>query len=425
MAEKITINNQRLIHPGVMRGTLPAPPSKSVSHRLLIMGALSGSPCIIKNVLLSEDIGITLQALEKMGFQWTLHQNNLTFSGERKISAQPAEVFLGNSGTSARLLTAVAAALPGRYLFKAAPRMQERPMKPLLDSLIKLGADIEHSAGSFPLKISGSSLGGGEIAVDASVSSQFVSALMIIAPLTPNGLKILPLSPPVSEPYIQLTADLMQESGVEVIREHDSIYIRGKQIYRFRQRRVEGDYSSASYFAVGAAISCGDVVIQNLNPQSAQGDRIILSLLQQAGARIEWNRRSVHITGAPLKGIDVDMKNHPDVIPSAAVMALFAETPSRLRNVQHLRFKESDRLQVLLDDIRLLKGDVSANGKDMIIKPKPLTGTLLPVHNDHRMAMSFALTGLKVSGVIIDNPDCVQKSFPQFWDYFDKLVTPV
>jgi 3-phosphoshikimate 1-carboxyvinyltransferase len=422
MTENLKSYNHRLIQPGIMDGVLPAPPSKSASHRLLIMGALSGSRCTISNVLLSEDVRITIQALRKMGFQCILRGNNLTFSGNRIIPERPQEIFLGNSGTSARLLTAIAAAIPGNYIFQASPRMVERPMMPLLDALLELGADIRHSGGSFPVKIRGRSLSGGKIEVDAALSSQFISALMIIAPLTQAGLTIVPMSTLVSEPYIELTADLMRESGIEVTYHEKSIHIEGQQNYQTRQNRVEGDYSSASYFAVGAAITGGEVIIQNLNQNSVQGDRIILELLQQAGASIRWNEQNVSIKGTPLLGIDADMKNHPDVIPSATILALFAGSPSRLQHVEHLRYKESDRLQVLLDNIRLLQGDISLQESDLIIKPAQLTGARLPVYNDHRMAMSFALAGLKIPGISIENPACVQKSFPEFWEYFDKLV---
>ncbi|MBN2367072.1 MAG: 3-phosphoshikimate 1-carboxyvinyltransferase, partial [Calditrichaeota bacterium] len=305
-----------LIHPGILKGRISAPPSKSISHRLLIMGALSGENCTINNILMSEDIEITLNALAGMGFQWILNKNQVNFTGNRIVPEKEVRIFLGNSGTTARLLAAIAAAIPGKYHFSGTKRLQERPMQPLLKALENLGADIRHNRGFLPLQVSGKQLNGGKIEIDASVSSQFISGLMMMAPLMQRGLEILPINSAVSVPYIKLTINLMKQAGITVQEQDPLIIIPGQQKFELGKCRVEGDYSSASYFAVGAAISGGDVLIENLNRHSVQGDRKILSILAEAGADISWQNSAVRISARRLNGIDTDMKDVPDIVPS-------------------------------------------------------------------------------------------------------------
>ncbi len=420
----MSMNHQpdhRRIQPGILQGEMTAPPSKSVSHRLLIMGALSEKECTISEVLLSDDIQITLDALRKMGFNWIRKSNQIHFTGRRETPEGLSRIFLGNSGTTARLLTAVAVTLPGQYILYGTPRLEERPMKPLLDALQKLGAEIRHHNGFLPVEISGKSIRGAPVEIDASLSSQYISGLMLMAPLTENGLEIVPIGDGVSVPYIHLTASLMKEAGISLTTGEQRIGIPGSQKYNLKAAGVEGDYSSISSFAVGAGISGGDVMIKNLNRYSCQGDRMIFTLLEQAGARVEWRDTVVRVSAEKLSGIDVNMRDYPDIVPSAAIMALFASGSSRFRQVEHLRHKETDRLRALAENISRLNGNAVIEGTDLIISPAELKGALLPTYNDHRMAMSFALVGLKIPEVSIMDPGCVEKSFPEFWTIFDRL----
>jgi len=409
------------IKPGKIQGLLHAPPSKSVSHRLLILGALTGRPSQIHNVLFSEDILITLNALRKIGFQWERQENTIFFSGKREQPTGVATIDLGNSGTSARLLTAIAAGFPGEYLFRGSPRMLERPMSPLIDALINLGVSLEHHDGYLPLKIKGTRITGGKVTVDTSQSSQFLSALMMLAPLTRDGLEISRTGSVVSESYIQLTREMLKSAGIQIQQKDDQVIIPGDQKYQLTKAKVEGDYSSASYFAVGAAISSGAVCIENLLRNSVQGDRAILDILKKAGAKVFWRDEQVCIEAKNLKGIDINMNSQPDLVPTLAVMSLFGKGESRLRAIEHLRFKETDRLKAIMDNILKLNGKISLEENDLIIEPAPLSGTTLPTFNDHRIAMSFALAGLRIPGIKIENPGCVNKSFPEFWDYFESL----
>ncbi|UCF62804.1 MAG: 3-phosphoshikimate 1-carboxyvinyltransferase [bacterium] len=409
------------IKPGKIRGLFPAPPSKSISHRLLILGALTQKPSRIHNVLFSEDVLITLEALRKMGFQWEKQDNSIVFSGIRKPPAGVITIDLGNSGTSTRLLTAIAAALPGEYLFRGSPRMQERPMSPLINALRALGVCLEHRDGYLPLKLKGTRIRGGKVEIDTSQSSQFLSALMMLAPLTREGMEISSTGAIVSESYVQLTKELLKTAGIRIQQKKGLVIIAGDQKYQLTDAKVEGDYSSASYFAVGSAISGGSVCIENLYQNSVQGDRAVLDFLKAAGARIFWRDDQVCIEAGNLKGIDVNMNSQPDLVPTLAVMSLFVQGQSRLRAIEHLRFKETDRLNAIIGNIQKLRGKILLDGNDLIIKPVPLVGSTLPTFDDHRIAMSFALAGLRIPGIKIENPGCVNKSFPEFWNYFESL----
>ncbi len=410
------------IQTGTMKGTLEAPASKSISHRYLLLAALSRKPCTIQNVLLSEDISVTLHALRVMGFGWENKFNNISFSGKREQPAGQVTINLGNSGTSARLLIAIAAAIPGNYLFTGSPRMLERPMLPLIEALIQLGVNIRHEGGYLPIRIEGGLIKGGEVHVDTSLSSQFLSALMILAPLTQDGLHISTSGAVVSQSYVQLTRSILEKTGIQIEKQQENIAIRGQQKYKIDRVKVEGDFSSASYFAVGAAITVGSIKIDNLNPESDQGDHIILDILSKAGAKVIWKNRQVQVEGRTLNSIDKNMNSQPDLVPTLAIMALFGKGKSRLREIQHLRYKETDRLEALIKNIRKLGGNISLERDDLIIDPAPLHGAIIPTFNDHRIAMSFALVGLRIPGIKIENPGCVDKSFPEFWRFFQSFT---
>ncbi len=419
------MSRYRKILPGIMRGAVAAPPSKSVTHRLFIIAALSGKRSVVRNPLWSEDTHITLDALKKMGFICDVCQEQVVFTGERYVPEKPVEIYLSNSGTSARLLTALAAALPGEYHLDGTPRMRERPMAELIEALQQLGVDIDHHNGHFPLRIHGNTIAGGKVTLDASKSSQFLSALLLIAPLTIRGLEIIVPGEIASRAYVDLTLSLLKKSCIRFTEESQHFIVSGSQSYHIEDVTVEGDYSNASYFAIGAAISGGEVHVRNLDKDSWQGDKAVLAILESAGARVSWNESDVTIAGSSLTGIDYDMHRYPDLVPGVAVMALFARSKSRLQRVGHLRYKESDRLSAILENIQRLGGKAFVEKENLIIQPKNLKGSTIATYNDHRMAMSFSLAGLRIPGVQIENPKCVEKSFPNFWQEFDRLVQPV
>jgi 3-phosphoshikimate 1-carboxyvinyltransferase len=414
-----------IIKTGVLSGEVIAPPSKSVSHRLLILAALSGKACEVHNLLLSEDLYITVNALKAMGYGLELKGNTAFLTGKREIPDKTREIYFGDSGTSARLLTAVAGAQPGKYLLDGSPRMRQRPMEPLIHALQKLGVSMKHQNGYLPIKIEGRILKGGEVEIDVSQSSQYLSALMLIAPLTETGLRIIPSTDMASKSYSDLTLSMLSENNINVHQDHKSIFIEGNHRPTIHRTGVEGDYSSAAYFAVGSAISGGKIYIKEIKQDSRQGDRIVLDLLKKAGAIVHWDDKGAHISGSKLKGITVNMYDYPDLVPTVAIMALFAEGFSRFRRVSHLKMKESDRINAIITNINNLGGSANIDETDLVIQPKPLKGTFIRTFNDHRIAMSFALVGLRVPEVKIENPDCVKKSFPDFWNKFEQLVKPI
>jgi 3-phosphoshikimate 1-carboxyvinyltransferase len=295
-------------------------------------------------------------------------------------------------------------------------------MKPLLDALISLGASIDHSDGHLPLTLKKTNLHGGSVEIDASKSSQFVSALALISPLLPEAVTIRHHGKIASKPYLDLTLSLMQHAGIKMKINPEEISFSGNQFYQPMNTKVEGDFSSAGYFLVGAAITGGKVKCKNINPDSVQGDKVILDILKNCGAKLTAHSDYIELQAAnELSGLDMDMQNYPDLVPTIAVMCLFAQGKSCLRNILILRFKESDRIRAIIENIHRLGGHATLNGPDLIIKPGKLKGAELETYSDHRIAMSFAIAGLRIPGIKIINPSCVHKSYPDFWTHLEQL----
>lgn len=428
--------SDREIIPGVINGSLRAPSSKSITHRLLLIGALSPKPFEFVNPLICQDTLLTIEALKKAGFPVRYSDHHITIDEREKTREAPVQIFVGNSGTTARFITALTAVLPGEFLIDGSQRMRQRPMRPLIEALCRCGAKIEHRNFCLPLRIKGSDLTGGRLAshhhpltkdiqIDTSQSSQFVSALLLIAPHLQKGITLIPRGQIVSGGYIDLTIALLRQFGITVTKTQDALTVQGHQNYRRQTISVEGDYSGASYFMVGAVISGGIISLSGLPQNSIQGDRIITDLLKTAGANVQIGTDSVTVSGGTIESIDVDLRDFPDLAPPLTILTLFARATSRLRQMAHLRFKESDRLTVLLNNVSRLRGTAYLSGSDLIIEPTPLQGAFIPTHQDHRIAMSFALAGLRVPGVNIENPQCVKKSYPDFWGDLEKVLKPI
>lgn len=413
--------SQRSIACGYLQGEVSIPASKSLTHRYYILAALSRKPVTIHEPLRSEDTEITRRSITASGYQLKNEKDRVIFTGNWSAPPAPVEYAVANAGTSARLLTAFAAVQPVVTVIDGSQRMRQRPMGYLIVALEKLGIKIEHRDGFLPITVHGRQIEHSRTEIDARMSSQFLSALLMIAPKCRHGLTIDHFGRIASRPYVDITLSLMKTAGIKVTSDENSYTIAGGQNIQLPDVRVEGDYSSASYFLCSAAITGGPVTLKNLRPDSVQGDRVILDLLSSAGAEINWHNQDVTVRGGRLTGIDRDMNDSPDLVPAIAVTALFADSPSRFRNVGHLRYKETDRLAAIIDNITLLGGKAYADGEDLVIEPQPLSGAVLPTYDDHRMAMAFSLAGLKIPGVIIDNPACVAKSYPEYWNHFDSL----
>ncbi len=401
------------------------PGSKSYTHRILISAALSDGICTIYNGLKSEDTLLTLGALRQMGIN--IHEKDDRFvvhgsKGMLKPCIDP--VYLGNSGTSVRLLTAVAALGQGVYTLTGTQRMGERPIQDLLDGLVQMGVDARSvkANGCPPVEVKGGRILGGGVALKCGVSSQFLSALLLIAPYTTQGVEINVIEGPVSRPYVDMTVDVMEELGVQVQRDgYEYFSVAGGQIYRAGSYEVEPDCSQAGYFWAAAAISESDIKVKGITTKSRQGDVRFAELLENMGCNIVQEADGITVSGRPLSAITADMSDMPDMVPTLAVVAAFAKGTSVIKNVGHLKAKESDRLCSVVKELSKIGIDASCSETGMEIKGGRPHGAEIDTYGDHRMAMSFALAGLKIPGIVIRDERCVEKSFPDFWDVFESL----
>lgn len=408
-----------------LRAEVSIPGSKSYTHRLLIAAALAHGQSHIRRRLISHDTDLTLAALRRMGVAANEEGETLILNGEAGRLTGGGEVFLGNSGTSMRLLCAVAALAQGDTVFSGTDRMHGRPIGELLDALTILGVPAVSLEGNGcpPVRITGGRLAGGETVIDCGVSSQYLSGLLLIAPHAEKGLDIRVSRGPVSRPYIDMTLEVMERLGVSVERDgYERFRVAGGQCYRAGDYRVEPDASNASYFWAAAAVTGGTVTVRGLDPDGRQGDLKLLDHLAAMGCQVLRTPDAVTVVGGPLRAIDVDMGDMPDMVPTLAVVAAFAQGVTRIRNVAHLKAKECDRMAAVAAELTRMGATVTTSDDAMTVTGGPMTGAEIHTYDDHRMAMAFAVAGLAVPGVVIHDPGCVGKSFPEFWTVFDSLA---
>jgi len=414
--------NRTKISPGDHH-VVTIPGSKSITHRALIAGGLAAGKTVLRNDLRCEDTLHTAHVLETIGVKMERNGDHLVMEGVGENTwNQPWEkaLYLGNSGTSFRLLLPVLALIKGTFLMTGTPRMQERPMGPLMDALCRLGAEVScvNDNGCPPIRIASDGILGGAVALPGDASSQFFSALLLSGPYAQEDVEITVKGDLVSKPYVDVTIDVMAAFGVRVERQgYTRFSVSSGQQYQPRDYTVQGDVSSASYFWAAAAITGRTVTTRNIHPEGRQGDIRLLEVFEAMGCVVNREMDRVTVAGGPLTGVDVDMGAMPDMVPTLAAVALFAEGKTTIRNVGHLRFKESDRLNAVTEEWRKLGGRVEEFEDSLIVHGgEKLFGAKVDPHDDHRLAMSLAVVGLKVPGVRIQNPACVNKSFPEFWD---------
>ncbi|MFO7667370.1 MAG: 3-phosphoshikimate 1-carboxyvinyltransferase [Desulfobacterales bacterium] len=409
----------------INRCEVSVPGSKSYTHRLLIASALSDGTCALKNCLRSEDTLLTLEALRKMGVGIDDVKTKITIQGTRGIfKACNEKLFLGNSGTSMRLLTGVAALGDGDYTLTGTSRMSERPIEDLLDGLKSLGiaARSVNNNGYPPVLIKGGKITGGRVKLRCNLSSQFLSSILLIAPYTKRGVEIEVIEGPVSKPYIDMTVDIMAKFGVDIKRDgYLKFDIEGNRCYRAGNHYVEPDCSQAGYFWAAAAVTGSEIKVKGITKESRQGDLNLTGLLEKMGCEIVLEKDGISVKGGPLSGIEADMADMPDVVPTLAVVASFAKGTTVIKNVGHLKEKESDRLSAVVNELSKTGIDAKCTGKDLVIKGGAHRSAEIETYNDHRIAMSFAIAGLKVPGIFIKDEKCVEKSFPDFWKVLETL----
>lgn len=420
------------INPGRrMKCRIRLPGSKSITHRALVMASLAPGETTIRNALIAEDTQLTAQALEQLGVGISRDGETVrVVSPEKRWATSEAPIFLGNSGTSMRLLLALAAAGTGTFIFDGTPRLRERPVGPLLETLRQLGVSCRclQEEGFPPVEVVSKGLRGGEVTVDARQSSQFLSALLLACPCAQSDVRLGWLEPVASYPYVAITLSMLHQAGIRYTPlESNRLLFPAPQTYTPMDYLVEGDCSSASYFWGAAAITGGEVFTYPVSSKSLQGDSRFLEVLEQMGCSLNWEEQGVCVRGPRrLQPVDRDMNAMPDMVPTLAVLSAFAEGKSKIRNVAHLRLKESDRLHVVASQLRKFHVPVEELPDGLVIEG----GRVLPpvetieAHDDHRIAMAFAMAGLCVGGVEIGGAEAVAKSFPGFWEFFDQLYSP-
>ena len=409
-------------------GHIQLPGSKSLSNRLLLLSALARGTTEVHNLLDSDDTQHMETALRTLGVSLELSSDgtNCRVDGlGGPFPSQETEIFLGNSGTATRALCAALCLGEGVFTLTGEPRMSERPIAHLVDALRQLGANVEYlqTAGNPPVKIRAAGLKGGRVSIRGNISSQYLTALLLASPLAQQDIVIEVEGDLVSKPYIDMTLDVMRRFGVAVESEnYGSFRVPAGNGYQSPGRAlVEGDASSATYFLSAAAIRGGTVRVNGVGGDSVQGDVRHADVLAQMGATVRRGTDWIEVTGGDLHGVDVDLNHIPDAAMTVAATALFAKGKTVIRNIYNWRVKETDRLQAMATELRKLGAEV-VEGRDYleITPPAEVLGATIDTYNDHRMAMSFSLAALGPSGVTINDPGCVSKTFP---DYFEQLST--
>jgi 3-phosphoshikimate 1-carboxyvinyltransferase len=414
---------------GPVNGSIRPPGSKSITNRALICAALADGASTLTGALESEDTQVMIAALQQLGIAVDVSDRGRTLRVAGcggKIPAKSAELFIANSGTSMRFLTAMATIGQGVYKLDGIARMRERPIGDLVASLRQLGVQIEALGANDcpPVAVTASGLLGGEASIRGDVSSQFLSGLLMAAPYAQRPITLKVSGTLVSIPYVDMTIKVMESFGATATatKDYAQIAVANTNRYSGLDYAIEPDASAASYFFALAAITGGRITVENLSRASLQGDVEFCDCLAQMGASVEYGPDSITVQGGKLHGIDVDMNGISDTVQTLSVVALFANGPTRMRNVAHIRHKETDRIGATACELRKLGAAVDETEEGLTVHPGMLRGAAIDTYNDHRMAMSFALAGLRTPGVVIRNPGCTSKTYPEFFEDLARLI---
>ncbi len=413
-----------------IEGEITLPGSKSVSNRALLLAAMATGTTTLTNLLDSDDIRHMLKALKQLGVQYRLSDDKTVCEVQGRggvLGSCDEPLFLGNAGTAMRPLCAALCLGRGEYNLGGEPRMEERPIGDLVDALRQAGASIDYQKndGYPPLTIHADGLQGGSVSIDGTVSSQFLTAFLMAAPMAEHDCRISIKGELVSKPYIDITLKMMASFGVSVKNEnYQQFFIKGGQTYSSPGRfLVEGDASSASYFLAAAAIKGGKVRVNGVGRASMQGDVLFADVLEKMGAKITWGNAFIEAEAGELVGVDLDMNHIPDAAMTIATTALFAKGTTAIRNVYNWRVKETDRLSAMATELRKVGAEV-VEGHDYIeiTPPARLQTAAIDTYDDHRIAMCFSLVALGDVPVTINDPGCTSKTFPDYFDCFERLA---
>ena len=413
--------------PGPLNGQMHVPGSKSITNRALICASLARGTSELVNASISDDTALLVNGLNLLGVLARVSRDRLIVEGQGgRLTGPKLPIPVGNAGTTFRFLLSAAALATGTTRFELSPRMAERPIDDLIDALSQLGVSVTRDVSGLFVSVQGGGIRGGTAVMRGDRSSQFLSSLLLASPLALGDVTLVLEGPLASEPYVRMTCAVAQSFGAQIIATASGTVrfdVRARQSYHGRQFEVEPDASGASYPFAAAGIAGGRMSVEGLHARSMQGDAGFLDVLASMGCAVHESSEGVAVerTGV-LTGVDVDMNAMPDVVPTLAGLALFAEGPTRIRNVGHLRFKESNRLETLAGELRKLGARIDIEEDGLTVHPGPLHGSSVSAHDDHRLAMVFALLGLKVPGIIIEGAECVKKSFPTFWDELQSIT---
>jgi 3-phosphoshikimate 1-carboxyvinyltransferase len=407
-------------------GVARPPGSKSLTNRALVVAALASGTSTLRGVLNSRDTEVMFAGLSQLGIsiEHSPPEGVARVTGcAGRPPAAGARLWLENSGTSIRFLAAVCALARGRFLLDGNSRMRERPIGDLVAALRDLGADArcENSNNCPPVIIAATGLRGGLARVAGQTSSQFASALLMAAPAASAPVTVEIAGELVSQPYVEMTSRVMQAFGVAVDKSLPGRFRVEPALYQEREFEIEPDASAASYFFAAAAITGGEVTVEGLSRDSLQGDLAFVDVLAKMGCRVEYEDRRVTVRGAPLRGVDVDMNAISDTAQTLSAVAPFAAGSTRIRNIAHVRHKETDRIQALAAELTRIGQQVDVYPDGLEIHPRPVKSAVIETYDDHRMAMSLALVGLKVPGISIADPGCTAKTYPAYFDDLRRL----
>jgi 3-phosphoshikimate 1-carboxyvinyltransferase len=417
---------------GPIRGRIRPPGSKSITNRALVCAALADGVSTLTGALDSEDTRVMIDGLGRLGIEVESHDagTRLVVHGAGgEIPALEADLFCANSGTTIRFLTALATLGHGSFRLDGVERMWQRPIGDLLEALNQMGsyAASENDNNCPPVVVHANGLPGGTAKIRGDISSQYLSGVLMAAPVARSPVEIMIDGPLVSQPYVRMTLTVMKSFGIEVETTGgvQQFHIAAPQRYRACEYAIEPDASAASYFWAAAAICGGEVTVEGLTAKSLQGDVAFVECLEKMGCDVRRDADGVTVTGRALHGIDVDMNAISDTVQTLAVVAIFVEGPTRIRQVGHIRHKETDRIGAVATELRKLGVGVRDHDDGLTIESAnsaALTAATIKTYHDHRMAMSFALAGLRIPGVRIADPSCVEKTYPQFFKDLARVV---
>ncbi len=409
--------------PGPIDATVRLPGSKSLTNRALVIAALANGDSVLRGALESDDTRWMAEALRALGFSldWNRGEGTVRIRGAAgSIPAARGELFGGNAGTTVRFLVSLVALGRGRFRIDGDARMRERPIQDLLDALAALGVEArsEQGNGRPPVVVESAGIAGGEACVAGETSSQFASSILLAAPYAKADVTLRVRGDLVGGPFVEMTLAMMRRAGVETARTGSEIRVRSGQRYRAGEVPIEPDATAASYFMALPALLGGEVRVEGLGADSLQGDLAFTEVVAKMGAKVDRRSGAIAVRGGSLRGIDHDFRGISDTFLTAAALAPFASSPSMLRGIGHTRKQESDRIAAVARELGRLGVKVKEHADALEIEPSPPHGGEVETYEDHRIAMSFALVGLRVPGIRIRNPGCVAKTFP---DYFERL----